>query len=62
MTCYVSLPIACFYLFNKPEYFKELLTENKRYYFINEDPKIVNAQSLYKYQPSLAKSKLYIIH
>jgi hypothetical protein len=42
MTCYVSLPIVCFYVFNKPEYFKELLTEKRRYYFHREDPKSVN--------------------
>jgi hypothetical protein len=41
MTCYVSLPIVCFYLFNKPEYFKELLIRDRRFYFSNEDPESV---------------------
>jgi hypothetical protein len=41
MTTYVSLPIVCFYLFNKPEYFKELLTQTKQYYFTHEDPESV---------------------
>ncbi|RNA44651.1 guanine nucleotide-binding subunit beta 1 [Brachionus plicatilis] len=38
MTSYVALPIVCFYLFNKPEYFKDYLIRKKRYYFSNEDP------------------------
>ena len=37
MSCYVSLPIVCFYLFNKPEIFKEYLAEYKRYYYPEED-------------------------
>jgi hypothetical protein len=41
MASYVSLPIVCFYLFNKPEYFKEILTETRQYYFTQEDPKAV---------------------
>ncbi|CAF0769841.1 unnamed protein product [Brachionus calyciflorus] len=41
MSAYVSLPIVCFYLFNKPEYFKDYLIRNKRYYFSNEDPEAI---------------------
>ena len=37
MTSYVALPIVCFYLFNKPEYFKEELASTKQYYLIRED-------------------------
>lgn len=33
MAGYVALPILCFYLFNKPEYFKEFLIRNKRFQF-----------------------------
>lgn len=42
MTGYVALPIICFYLFNKPEYFKDFLLRNKRFYFSNEDPESVS--------------------
>lgn len=41
MASYVALPIVCFYLFNKPEYFKEILTETRQYYFSQEDPEAV---------------------
>lgn len=41
MSGYVAMPIICFYLFNKPEYFKEYLIRKKRYYFCNEDPEAV---------------------
>lgn len=41
MSGYVAMPIICFYLFNKPEYFKDYLIRNKRYYFSNEDPEAV---------------------
>ncbi len=37
MTGYVALPIVCFYLFNKPEYFKEELASTKQYYLVKED-------------------------
>ena len=42
MISYVAMPIFCFYLFNKPEYFKEILTETRQYYFPQEDPESVN--------------------
>jgi hypothetical protein len=37
MVAYIALPIVCFYLFNKPEYFKEYVAKNKQYYLIKED-------------------------
>lgn len=48
MTAYVALPIVCFYLFNKPEYFKEILTETKQYYFPQEDPESIQQLNAYK--------------
>jgi hypothetical protein len=42
MAAYVSLPIFCFYLFNKPEYFSEFLIRNKHFYFPKDDPHSVS--------------------
>lgn len=41
MAGYISLPIGCFYLFNKPEYFQEILASTKQYYFPNDDKNTV---------------------
>ena len=46
MSCYVTLPIFCFYLFNKPEYFKEQLIKDRRYYFSNDDTNSVRFKML----------------
>lgn len=50
MSCYVALPIVCFYFFNKPEYFREVLTKNRRFYFSNEDPDSVNPAQPFEYK------------
>jgi hypothetical protein len=41
MVAYIALPIVCFYLFNKPEYFKEYVAKNKQYYLIKEETESV---------------------
>ena len=43
MTAYVSMPIFCFYLFNKPEYFSEFLAKNKQFYFPKDDQNSVSS-------------------
>ncbi len=59
MAGYVSLPIVCFYLFNKPEYFKENLARTKQYYSIPEDSKSV-IQALFSKTSKSILSKLVI--
>lgn len=37
MAAYVSFPIACFYLFNKPDLFKEYIIDFKQKYYPPEN-------------------------
>jgi hypothetical protein len=58
MSAYVAMPILCFYLFNKPEYFKEYLVENKSKFYMGTEKEAVGIpfffQILYLFEVQLA--------
>jgi protein PET100 len=45
MALYISFPVSLFYLFNKPEFFKEILIDYRKKHFPVEDPEAVSSFS-----------------
>jgi len=33
MAAYVTMPILCFYIFNKPEYFSEMIARDRQVFY-----------------------------